>query len=120
MRRLANTSNRTGALLGLAAFAAFSVHDVLVKQLGVTYSAFQILFYSALISFPLITLVLIRDHKPGTLLPVHPWWIALRSISGSASALCAFYAFTTLPHRVQLPLNARNGFRPRYRGTTDQ
>lgn len=97
MRRQLTSTSSAGAFLGLAAFAAFSVHDVLVKHLGGTYSAFQILFYSALISFPLITLVMIRDHKPGTLIPVHPWWITLRSISGSTSALCAFYAFTNLP-----------------------
>ena len=89
--------NHSGVLLGLAAFGVFSIHDVVVKQLGGVYSPFQILFFSALLSFPFITLVLIRDQKAGTLRPVHPYWIALRSISGSLSALCAFYAFATLP-----------------------
>lgn len=90
-------SANSGVLLGLLAFAAFSTHDVFVKHLGATYSPFQILFFSALLSFPLITLVMIRDSKPGTLIPANPGWVALRSISGSTAALCSFYAFSTLP-----------------------
>ena len=91
------SANSTGAALGLLAFATFSVHDVIVKQLGNSYSPFQIVFFAALLSFPLITLAMIRDHKPGTLRPKHPWWLALRSVSGSAAAIAAFYAFSTLP-----------------------
>ena len=91
------SANSTAALFGLAAYALFSTHDVFVKQLGATYSPFQIVFFSALLSFPLITVFLISDHKPGTLQPLHPWWIALRSFSGATSALCAFYAFSKLP-----------------------
>jgi drug/metabolite transporter (DMT)-like permease len=97
MRPMSLSANTKGALLGLAAFAVFSAHDVIVKHLGETYSPFQILFFSALLSFPLISLVLIQDQKPGTLRPVHPYWMALRSISGATSAICAFYAFSTLP-----------------------
>lgn len=91
------STDAKGALLGLAAFATFSTHDVIIKQLGATYSAFQIVFFSALLSFPLISLMLIQDAKPGTLRPRHPWWMALRSISGTLSAVCAFYAFSRLP-----------------------
>ena len=85
------------ALLGLAAFATFSTHDLLVKQLGASYSPFQIVFFSALLSFPLITLAMITDERPGTLRPVHPWWMLTRSLSGTTSAVAAFYAFTELP-----------------------
>lgn len=91
------SANTTGALFGLMAFAVFSTHDVIVKQLGATYSTFQIVFFSALLSFPIITLVLIGDDKPGTLRPKHPYWLGLRSVSGSLSGLCAFYAISALP-----------------------
>lgn len=91
------SDNNKGAILGLAAFAAFSTHDVIVKELGATFSPFQIVFFSALLSFPLITVLMINDQKPGTLRPVHPYWISVRSISGTISAACAFYAFSTLP-----------------------
>ncbi len=90
-------SNLTPALFGLAAFAVFSVHDVIIKVLGSTYSPFQIVFFGALFSFPIITLMLIGDQTPGTLRPVHPWLLAVRSLSGSASAVSAFYAFSVLP-----------------------
>lgn len=95
--KVAPTANLSGAVYGLAAFAIFSVHDVVIKYLGGLYSPFQIVFFSSLFSFPLITLLLIRDSKPGTLRPVHPWWIMLRSVSGVTSAVCAFYAFSVLP-----------------------
>jgi len=54
-------------------------------------------FFASLLTFPLITIALISDTKPGTLRPTHPWWILLRSLSGVASALGAFYAFSVLP-----------------------
>ena len=93
----APTQNTKGALLGLVAFGVFSVHDVIIKQLGATYSTFQIVFFSALLTFPLLTLIMIGDKRPDTLRPRHPWWLALRSVSGSVSALAAFYAFSVLP-----------------------
>ena len=91
------SANGQGVLLGLAAFAAFSTHDVVIKQLGAAYSPFQIVFFTALLSFPAITLILIREREPATLRPVHPWWMALRSTSGAISGLCAFYALGILP-----------------------
>lgn len=90
-------NNMKASLFALAAFGVFSSHDVIVKLLGANYSSFQIVFFSALFSFPLLSLMLIRDATPGTLRPVHPWWLALRSVSGSISAVCAFYAFSVLP-----------------------
>lgn len=91
------SGNKAGALYGLAAFGVYATHDLFIKQLGGTYSPFQILFFGALFSFPLITFFMIHDARPGTLRPVHPWWVALRSVSGAATAICAFYAFATLP-----------------------
>ncbi|ORE93552.1 hypothetical protein ATO13_12781 [Stappia sp. 22II-S9-Z10] len=85
------------ALLGLAAYAIYSTHDVIVKELGGTFSSIQIVFFSALLGFPVITLYLIGDPSPKSLRPVHPWWVALRSVSGTLSACCAFYAFAVLP-----------------------
>ncbi len=89
--------NTAGALMGLAAFAVFSFHDVVVKILGATYSTFQIVFFSALLSFPMIAGFMISEDKPGKLRPVHPWWLALRCVSGTTAGVCAFYAFSKLP-----------------------
>ncbi len=89
--------NVKGALFALLAFGIFSTHDVIVKVLGGTYSPFQIVFFSVLLSFPLATLMLMRDSKPGTLVPVHPWWLALRTGAAAATGVSVFYAFSVLP-----------------------
>ncbi|GGE52646.1 DMT family transporter [Actibacterium pelagium] len=91
------SGNKAGVFYGLAAFGIYATHDLFIKQLGGTYSPFQILFFSALLSFPFITFFMIHDARPGTLRPTHPWWLALRSLSGAFTAICAFYAFATLP-----------------------
>jgi len=51
-------SGMKGAMFALAAFGVFAVHDVVVKFLGGAYSPFQIIFFSVLLSFPLVTLML--------------------------------------------------------------
>lgn len=90
-------SNVKGALLSLTAFGLFATHDVAVKILGGYYATFQIIFFSVLLSFPLVILMLMRDRDAGTLIPVHPWWTALRTAAAILTGLSAFYAFTVLP-----------------------
>jgi len=90
-------SNLRGALLSLAAFGAYATHDVVVKLLGETYTSFQIMFYSGLMGFPLVSLMLMGDRRGGTLIPVHPWWSALRSVAAVATGVMGFFAFSQLP-----------------------
>lgn len=90
-------SGIAGPLMALLAFALYASHDAVVKHLGATYSAFQILFFSALLSFPLVVVMLLRDPTPGTLRPVHPWWSLLRTLAMVTSWAGAFYAFGVLP-----------------------
>lgn len=89
--------NAKGALLALVAFGVYATHDVLVKFMGGDYSPFQLIFFSVLFSFPIITLMLMRDQKPGTLMPVHPGWVALRTAASVVTGITAFYAFSVLP-----------------------
>ena len=91
------SDNARGALLALLAFAIFASHDVLIKTLGGFYSPIQIVFFSVLLSFPLATVMLMRDATEGTLLPRHPWWMALRTVAAVMTGVSAFYAFTVLP-----------------------
>jgi len=86
-----------GPLLALAAFGIFATHDVIIKFLGGLYSPFQIIFFSVLMSFPLVTLMLMRDATHGNLRPVHPWWTALRTACSVVTGVCVFYAFSVLP-----------------------
>ncbi|MDZ4093908.1 MAG: DMT family transporter [Paracoccaceae bacterium] len=90
-------SNLRGALYSLLAFAIFATHDVVVKFLGGHYSAIQIIFFSVMFGFPLVTLMLINDRTDGNLRPKHPWWSALRTFSSLITGVSAFYAFSVLP-----------------------
>lgn len=89
--------NAKGALFALAGFAIFSTHDVIVKLLGDRFEAFQIVFFSVLFSFPLVTLMMVRETKAHTLRPRHWKWTALRTFATVVTAVSAFYAFSTLP-----------------------
>ena len=93
----ARKSNLHGALFALVAFSLFATHDVIVKTLGAHYATFQIIFFSVLLSFPLVILMLMRDAHKATLIPVHPWWTALRTVAAMTTGLAAFYAFSTIP-----------------------
>ena len=90
-------SNLKGILLALLAFAIFATHDVVIKTLGGRYAPFQIIFFSVLLSFPLVTLILMRDSEPGHLRPVHPWWTMARTAAVVVGGFSAFYAFSVLP-----------------------
>ena len=90
-------SSPLGPLLALLAFALYSAHDVLVKLLGDTFSVIQIVVFAALFSFPLLTLLLVRDPEPATLRARNPGWVAVRTFGVVASAALGFYAFTVIP-----------------------
>lgn len=90
-------NNVKGALLALLSMAIFATHDVVVKVLGGTFSAFQIVFFAALLSFPIVSVILLNDPREGHLRPIHPWWVILRSACTVITGVTAFYAFSTLP-----------------------
>lgn len=90
-------SNLKGALFSLAAFGVYATHDALIKTLGSSYSAFQLIFFSGLLGFPLVTLMLMRDRTDGNLIPKHPFWTAIRTVSSVLNAVAGFYAFSVLP-----------------------
>lgn len=87
----------TGAFYALIAFAVFATHDAVIKLLGASFSPFQMIFFSTLFSFPLMTFMLMRDKTEGNLRPVHPWWTLIRTICATMNAMGAFYAFSVLP-----------------------
>ncbi|MES2915006.1 MAG: DMT family transporter [Pseudomonadota bacterium] len=86
-----------GALLSLAAFSFYASHDVVVKYLGGTYSSFQTMFFAGLMGFPLVTILLLSDRRESTLIPRHPWWTILRTVSAVVTGAMGFYAFSVLP-----------------------
>ncbi|SPJ23258.1 Riboflavin transporter [Palleronia abyssalis] len=84
-------------MLALLAFGLYATHDVVVKTLGSDYNPVQIVFFSVLFGFPLATLILMRERSASTLRPVHPWWVAARTVAVVCTGLCGFYAFSVLP-----------------------
>ena len=91
------SSNLKGAALSLAAFGIYATHDVVVKFLGSDYSAVQIIFFSGLLSFPLVTVMLLGDKRDENLVPRHPWWSLARAISAVLTGVAGFFAFSQLP-----------------------
>jgi S-adenosylmethionine uptake transporter len=90
-------SSLIGALLSLMAFGIYASHDVLIKFLGGSYSPFQLIFFSGLLGFPLVTLALMRDPADGNLIPKYPGWTMLRTAASAMNAVLGFYAFSVLP-----------------------
>jgi len=90
-------NNILGAVFALISFAIFATHDVVVKYLGGHYSAIQIIFFSVVLGFPLVMVMLIRDRSDGNLRPRHPWWTTVRTAAAVVTGVTAFYAFSVLP-----------------------
>ncbi|WP_341233106.1 DMT family transporter [uncultured Sulfitobacter sp.] len=91
-----NTTLR-GMVLGLAAFAVYATHDAAIKQLGEKYSPVQIVFFVVLLSFPVVTLMLISDKTAANLRPREPFLILVRTVAVVVGGFSAFYAFSVLP-----------------------
>ena len=100
----ATRSNGKGAGLALLAMAIYATHDAIVKGLGERYSAVQIVFFAALLSFPIISLILLNDKREGHLRPIHPWWVLLRAVCTVITGVSAFYAFSHLPLAQVYPI----------------
>ncbi len=90
-------NNSKAALTALLAMGIFASHDVIVKYLGAVYAPFQIVFFAAILGFPLIVIILLNDRSGGSLWPRNPWWIAARSGLTVLNGASAFYAFGALP-----------------------
>ena len=75
----------------------FATHDVIIKTLGAHYPSLQVLFFSSLLSFPLVSLILLQERTPGTLRPQSPGWVAVRTACAMTSGVCGFFAFSVLP-----------------------
>ncbi len=89
--------NLKGALLALSGMGLYATHDVIVKHLGDSYSAIQIVFFATVLSFPLVSFISLADRAGGSLWPRQPLWVLLRSICMVLTTVLAFFAFTRLP-----------------------
>ena len=87
----------SGAGLGLLAFGAYSAYDVSAKLLGGAYHPLQIIAAAGLMTMPLLLVYALLDRGSGTLRPVRPGLMALRSLGTILNFVCGVTAFTLLP-----------------------
>ncbi|AUH33230.1 DMT family transporter [Paracoccus tegillarcae] len=94
---MAGSNNAKAAVIALVAMAVYATHDAVIKQLGSEYPSHQILFFSQLLAFPLVAVLLMSDRRQASLRPNQPGWVALRSACVVIAGLCGFFAFSQLP-----------------------
>lgn len=94
---MSGAHNLRGALFALLAMGIFATHDVVVKTLGSRYSPVQIVFFAALLSFPIVAVILLNDRSMASLRPRRLGWIVLRTVLTVVTGVTAFHAFSTLP-----------------------
>ncbi len=87
----------SGIAMGLLSFALYASHDAAIKTLGGFYSPFQVIFFVVLLSFPVVTVMLLRDDTEANLRPKEPFWTTVRTFTVVIGGFCAFYAFSVLP-----------------------
>lgn len=91
------SGNLLGVALQLTAMGLYATHDAIIKLLGGNYPALQILFFSSLLSFPLVSVILMQDPKPASLRPNQFGWVLLRSACAVLAGMGGFFAFSMLP-----------------------
>ena len=86
----------TGVGLALVGFAAFSMHDALVKSVG-SVPTFQVVFFAVLFSFVPFSLFVALSRPERSFRPNLPGLVALRCLFATTGLLCGFFAFGHLP-----------------------
>ncbi|GAB2185177.1 DMT family transporter [Roseibium sp. LAB1] len=91
------TDSLKGLAAALLAFALFSTHDAIIKELGGSYPVFQIIFFTMLFAFVPMSVMMLADKAVDNFRPRHPWLVLSRAGLAIIAMSCGFYAFTTLP-----------------------
>lgn len=90
-------SNALGALYGLLAMGLFACADISVRFLGAGYNPFQIIFFSGLLSFPILMGYVMLGPADQGLRPHNPRLMALRCTVVVLNSVFGTYAFANLP-----------------------
>ena len=91
------TESLKGLAAALLAFALFSTHDAIIKELGGSYPVFQIIFFTMLFAFVPMSMMMLADKAVDNFRPRHPWLVLSRAGLAIIAMSCGFYAFTALP-----------------------
>ena len=91
------TESLKGLVAALLAFALFSTHDAIIKELGASYPVFQIIFFTMLFAFVPMSMMMLADKAVDNFRPRHPLLVLSRAGLAIIAMSCGFYAFTALP-----------------------
>lgn len=92
------TPASTGVLLALAAYAAYSIADAIVKAVGPSLSVFEIGFFTTLFSvIPALFSKPPAERWRDTFKLQRPTLVAIIALARTASALLITYSFVTIP-----------------------
>lgn len=86
-----------GIYLKLGSLVLFCTMDAMVKALGSTYDAFQLMLFRSAIAMAPVAVIIWRAGGLSSVRPNRPWTQALRIIVAFGSTLGFFYVFPRMP-----------------------
>ena len=86
-----------GIYLKLGSLVLFCTMDAMVKALGSTYDAFQLMLFRSSIAMAPVAVLIWRSGGLRSVLPNRPWMQALRIVVAFGSTLGFFYVFPRMP-----------------------
>src|SRR5215510_6903632 len=86
-----------GIYLKLGSLALFCTMDAMVKALGSTYDAFQLMLFRSAIAMAPVAVIIWRAGGLKSVRPNRPWLQAVRIIVAFGSTLGFFYVFPRMP-----------------------
>jgi drug/metabolite transporter (DMT)-like permease len=86
-----------GIYLKLGSLVLFCTMDAMVKALGSTYDAFQLMLFRSAIAMAPVAVLIWRSGGHRSVLPNRPWLQALRIVVAFGSTLGFFYVFPRMP-----------------------
>ena len=86
-----------GIYLKLGALVLFCTMDAMVKALGSTYDAFQLMLFRSAIAMAPVAIIISRSGGLNSVRPNRPWLQTLRIIVAFGSTLGFFYVFPRMP-----------------------
>lgn len=86
-----------GIYLKLGSLVLFCTMDAMVKALGSTYDAFQLMLFRSAIAMAPVAVIIWRAGGLKSVRPNRPWLQGLRIIVAFGSTLGFFYAFPRMP-----------------------
>ena len=86
-----------GIYLKLASLMLFCTMDAMVKELGGTYGAFQLMLFRSAVAMLPIAIIVWRSGRLASVRSNRPWLQVVRIIAGLGSTIGFFYVFPRMP-----------------------